>query len=116
MVNKKSLVSKESGNRLKSLETSERRPEKAALYAVIVNSCSTLIKFLMASMTGSLAVMAEALHSFSDIITSSLVFDHIKDLQKLFKECNRVLKKRRIQDIFHNKSRILSRKKSCWET
>jgi regulator of protease activity HflC (stomatin/prohibitin superfamily) len=52
----------------------ERRPEKAALYAVAINAFSTILKFVMASLTGSLAVMAEAFHSLSDIITSILVF------------------------------------------
>ena len=52
----------------------ERRPEKAALYAVLINSTSTCLKFLMAWLTGSLAVAADAYHSFSDIITSVLVF------------------------------------------
>ena len=54
--------------------TVERRPERAALYAVAINTCSTILKFVMASLTGSLAVMAESFHSFSDIITSVLVF------------------------------------------
>ncbi|MBW2981587.1 class I SAM-dependent methyltransferase [Candidatus Woesearchaeota archaeon] len=31
-----------------------------------------------------------------DILTSSLVFDHLEDLQSLFKECNRILKNKGI--------------------
>jgi len=57
-----------------SEQTKGKQPEKAALYAVVINSLSTVLKFLMASLTGSLAVMAEAFHSLSDIITSILVF------------------------------------------
>ena len=32
-----------------------------------------------------------------DVITSSLVFDHLEDLKSLFKECNRVLKNKGIK-------------------
>ena len=56
----------------------ERRPERAALYAVLINSISTCLKFVMAWLTGSLAVAADAYHSFSDIITSALVYIAIR--------------------------------------
>ena len=56
----------------------ERRPERAALYAVLINSISTCLKFVMAWLTGSIAVAAEAYHSFSDIITSALVYIAIR--------------------------------------
>ncbi len=56
----------------------DARPERAALYAVLINSISTCLKFVMAWLTGSIAVAAEAYHSFSDIITSGLVYVAIR--------------------------------------
>ena len=51
-----------------------RQARQAALTAVAVNSGLTLVKFLLALITGSLALWAEAYHSFSDIISSLAVF------------------------------------------
>ena len=50
------------------------RARQAALTAVAVNSGLTLAKFLLALVTGSLALWAEAYHSFSDIVSSLAVF------------------------------------------
>jgi len=48
--------------------------KKAALISVILNVLLTGLKFIVFSFTGSLAILAEAWHSFSDITTSVLVF------------------------------------------
>ncbi len=48
--------------------------EKTAALSTILNILLTLFKFIMFGYTGSLAILAEAWHSFSDIATSFLVF------------------------------------------
>jgi membrane protease subunit HflK len=50
------------------------QPEHAALVAIGSNLILTIFKFLLASLTGSLALLAEAFHSFSDIGSSLMVF------------------------------------------
>jgi cation diffusion facilitator family transporter len=58
----------------KDIQKTSARPEKAAIYAVVVSTVLTTLKFIMVAATGSLAVTAEAFHSLSDIVTSVLVF------------------------------------------
>lgn len=48
--------------------------EKTAGLATTLNVILTVVKFALYSMTGSLAILAEAWHSFSDIATSALTF------------------------------------------
>ena len=48
--------------------------KKAAAVSTCLNILLTLLKFLLFFFTGSLAILAEAWHSFSDIGTSMLVF------------------------------------------
>jgi len=48
--------------------------EKTAAISTSLNILLTLFKFAMFAFTGSLAILAEAWHSFSDIATSFLVF------------------------------------------
>ena len=48
--------------------------ERAALITLSLNTLLTVLKFVLFYFTGSLAVLAEAWHSFSDIATSFLVF------------------------------------------
>ena len=55
------------------------RKEKTALIAVTLNVLLTALKFIAFSFTGSLAILAEAWHSFSDITTSILVFLSVKE-------------------------------------
>jgi membrane protease subunit HflK len=55
-------------------EALARQPEHAALVAIGSNLILTVSKFLLASVTGSLALLAEAFHSFSDIGSSVMVF------------------------------------------
>lgn len=47
---------------------------KTAGIAVVLNSIFTLLKFVLYALTGSLAVLADAWHSLSDIATSLLLF------------------------------------------
>jgi membrane protease subunit HflK len=47
---------------------------KTAGIAVLLNSAFTLLKFIIYPLTGSLAVLADAWHSLSDIATSLLLF------------------------------------------
>ena len=50
------------------------KPEKAALVAVATNVLLTAAKFVLAAFTASLALLAEAFHSFADIGSSLAVF------------------------------------------
>jgi len=52
--------------------------EKAATVATALNICLTIVKFALYGMTGSLAILAEAWHSFSDIATSALTFAAVR--------------------------------------
>jgi membrane protease subunit HflK len=49
------------------------KPQKAALIAVATNVLLTATKFVLASLTASLALLAEAFHSFADIGSSLMV-------------------------------------------
>jgi membrane protease subunit HflK len=53
--------------------------EKTALISTILNVVLTVLKFTAFFFTGSLAILAEAWHSFSDITTSVLVFISIRE-------------------------------------
>jgi len=55
------------------------RKGKTALTAVALNVLLTILKFIAFSFTGSLAILAEAWHSFSDITTSILVFISVRE-------------------------------------
>jgi len=55
------------------------RKEKTALIAVTLNVLLTVLKFIAFFFTGSLAILAEAWHSFSDIVTSLLVFISVRE-------------------------------------
>lgn len=48
--------------------------EKAALTTLSLNTLLTILKFVLFAFSGSLVVLAEAWHSFSDIATSFLVY------------------------------------------
>ncbi len=50
------------------------KPEKTGLVAVATNITLTAIKFVLALLTGSLALLAEAFHSLADIGSSIAVF------------------------------------------
>jgi membrane protease subunit HflK len=50
------------------------KPEKTGLVAVATNTVLTAIKFILALLTGSLALLAEAFHSLADIGSSLAVF------------------------------------------
>lgn len=54
------------------------KPEKVAIYAITLNTVLTFLKFVLAFVTGSLALKAEAYHSFSDIWSSIMVFVSIR--------------------------------------
>ena len=53
--------------------------QKIALVAVVLNSAFAVLKFAIYRFSGSLAVLAEAWHSLSDILTSLMVFLSLKD-------------------------------------
>ena len=55
------------------------RKEKTALTALASNIVLTVLKFIAFSFTGSMAILVEAWHSFSDIATSVLVFISVKE-------------------------------------
>ncbi len=50
------------------------KQEKTALIATLANFFLTAVKFFLAFLTGSVALLAEAYHSFVDIVTSLSVF------------------------------------------
>ncbi|WP_029523446.1 cation diffusion facilitator family transporter [Persephonella sp. KM09-Lau-8] len=52
--------------------------EKWALGSLILNTSLTILKFIFAIFTGSLALMAEAIHSFSDLIASVISLISVK--------------------------------------
>jgi len=54
------------------------KQEKTALGAVGTNAFLTVVKFVLAYLSGSLALLAEAFHSFSDIGSSSAVFISVR--------------------------------------
>ncbi len=47
---------------------------RAAAAATVMNILFTVVKFLLFFLSGSMAILAEAWHSFTDIVTSLLVF------------------------------------------
>ncbi|RJP64980.1 MAG: FtsH protease activity modulator HflK [Candidatus Abyssobacteria bacterium SURF_17] len=49
------------------------KSEKAAVFSILTNSVLTVVKFLLASITASVALLAEAYHSFADILSSVMV-------------------------------------------
>ena len=51
---------------------------KTIILAIIFNVSVTLLKFIFYLFTGSITILAEALHSFSDIFTSILVYFSVK--------------------------------------
>jgi len=53
--------------------------ERTALISIFLNVVLTVLKFIAFFFTGSLAILAEAWHSFSDITTSILVFISVKE-------------------------------------
>ncbi|WP_456392826.1 cation diffusion facilitator family transporter [Persephonella sp.] len=52
--------------------------ERWALGSLILNTTLTVLKFIFALITGSLALMAEAIHSFSDLIASVVSLVSVK--------------------------------------
>ena len=56
--------------------------EKTAAISTALNVILTLFKFVMFAFTGSLAILADAWHSFSDIATSFMVFLAVLDKNK----------------------------------
>ncbi len=50
-----------------------KKQQKAAVISVIVNCGLTLTKFILAYLTASIALLAEAYHSFADILSSTAV-------------------------------------------
>jgi len=50
------------------------KQEKTALFATATNFTLTVVKFFLASLSGSLALLADAYHSFADIGSSFLVY------------------------------------------
>ena len=60
--------------------------ERWALGSLILNSTLTVLKFIFALITGSLALMAEAVHSFSDLIASVISLISVKLAAKKTKE------------------------------
>lgn len=84
-----------------------RKQEKAITAVVGMDLLSTGIKFALAGLTGSLALLADAWHSIGDLATSLLV------LSALILDRRGVRQDRR-QDAAHEKPRIF--RPSAWES
>ncbi len=61
-----------------SLEQQQQEKEKWALGSLLLNIFLTALKFVFAYITGSLALMAEAIHSFSDLVVSLISLISVK--------------------------------------
>jgi len=73
------------------------KKERTAGISILANVVLTILKFIAFSFTGSIAVLAEAWHSFSDITTSILVFISVREkplplLRKKHKEENKLIR------------------------
>ena len=66
--------------------TDQTLKERWALGSLILNTTLTVLKFIFALITGSLALMAEAIHSFSDLIASVISLISVKLSAKKTKE------------------------------
>jgi len=64
----------------------QRLKERWALGSLLLNTTLTVLKFVFAIITGSLALMAEAIHSFSDLIASVISLVSVKLSAKKTKE------------------------------
>jgi len=60
------------------LVSNQQEKEKWALGSLILNFSLTVLKFIFAFITGSLALMAEAIHSLSDLIVSGISLISVK--------------------------------------
>ena len=58
--------------------THQKEKERWALGSLLLNLSLTILKFVFAIFTGSLALMAEAIHSFSDLSASIISFISVK--------------------------------------
>ncbi len=58
--------------------TAQQEKERWALGSLVLNLSLTILKFVFALFTGSLALMAEAIHSFSDLSASVISFISVK--------------------------------------
>lgn len=65
---------------------SQREKERWALGSLILNLSLTALKFIFALITGSLSLMAEAIHSFSDLVASIISLISVKLANKKTKE------------------------------
>jgi len=66
--------------------TNQQEKERWALGSLLLNLSLTVLKFVFAVYTGSLALMAEAIHSFSDLAASVISFISVKLSAKKSKE------------------------------
>ncbi|WP_456464270.1 cation diffusion facilitator family transporter [Persephonella sp.] len=66
--------------------TDQTLKERWALGSLILNTTLTVLKFVFALITGSLALMAEAIHSFSDLIASVISLISVRLSAKKTKE------------------------------
>jgi membrane protease subunit HflK len=62
------------------------KTEKTALAAIATNTVLTVVKFILAFLTSSLALLAEAFHSFADIGSSLAVFMAVRAEARASKE------------------------------
>lgn len=56
----------------------QKKKERWVLGSLLLNGSLTILKFIFAVITGSLALMAEAIHSLSDLVASVISFISVK--------------------------------------
>ncbi len=66
--------------------TIQQQKERWATYSLLINLGLTILKFIFSIITGSLSLLAEAIHSFSDLIASSISLISVKLANKKYKE------------------------------
>jgi len=64
----------------------QKQKERWATYSLLINLGLTILKFIFSLITGSLSLLAEAIHSFSDLIASSISLISVKLANKKYKE------------------------------
>lgn len=55
-----------------------KKGEKAALYSSLINLLLAIIKAIIGVLSGSIALIADSIHSFSDIVASAVVYIGLK--------------------------------------
>ena len=78
---------------------------EAAFISLLLKIIFTIIKFIAFSITGSIAILAEAWHSFTDILTSILVLFSVIDKKNKLNHPYKLNFIKKLIDILPDKNR-----------